>query len=52
MILTLLKRLLFSLGPFMFFYLLRKNRNNKRKEKKSPFTEIDKSQIVEGEIVK
>jgi len=46
--LTFLKRLLFSFAPLMFFYLLRRNRNNRRK--KTPFPEIDKENIVEGEI--
>lgn len=48
---TFLKKLLLSFFPLILMYLLKKGRKEEIKRKNSPFSEIDKSKIVEGEIV-
>jgi len=51
MFFTLLRRALFILGPLVYFYLRRKNKKIKRDNKKSFLSDIDKDNIIEGEIV-
>lgn len=51
MLFAFLKRLFLSFAPLMFFYLLRRKRPGKKNNKNPPVSQIDKSKVVEGEIV-
>ena len=51
MFFPLLRRVLFILGPLLFFYLRRKNKKIKSDNKKSFLSDSDKEKIIEGEIV-
>jgi len=49
---VLIRKILVSLAPLAFFYLLRKVARNQHVPKRKSYTAgFDKSQIVEGEIV-
>ena len=47
---VIIRKILLSLVPLVLFYLLKKKGEDKPK-KKSSFLDLDKSQIIEGEIV-
>lgn len=47
---SFLRKILLTLAPLAFFYLLKKG-EKKDSKKKSSFSDFDKNKIVEGEIV-
>lgn len=51
MIPFIIRKILLSFAPLVIFYILRKI-GKKNPKRKSRFQGVDKSQIVEGEIVK
>lgn len=48
---SLIRKILLTLAPLAFFYLLKKKGSKGEVKRKSSLSDFDKSKIVEGEIL-